>query len=216
MVTKTNSVAFAAIFLLFTACNVSVNQSISVENGETREGSLNVVNGSITVGDSCTIKGDCRVVNGNIEIGHDSEVESIKIVNGPIEIGSNSRVHNSVKSVNGSITCAAGVEIGRDVETVNGAIELTRTMVAKSIQTINGDISLLDSSRVAGDIRIEGKSKGGEHRRLEIKIKDGSVVEGDVLVEDKRAEVKVYLGHGGQVLGQVLGAEVIQGESGAQ
>ena len=212
MFTKTSSIAFAAILLLFVACDVSVNQSLSVENGETREGSLNVVNGSITVGDSCTIKGDCRAVNGSIEIGRDSEVESIKTVNGPIAIGSNSRVHGSIKSVNGPVTCAAGVRVGRDVETVNGAIELTRTMVGKSIHTINGDIALLDSSRIAGDIRISGKSKGGQPRRLVIKIKDGAVGGGNVRVEDERAEVKVYLVNGGRVLGEVIGAEVIEGE----
>ena len=100
--------------------------------------------------------------------------------------------------------------------TVNGSIELLQTVVGRDVQTVHGDIRLLDHSVVKGDVVIESKLGGTEPGRpIEIEVASGSIVEGDVVVRRTRAKVRLILREGGKVLGQVDGAEIID-EAAAQ
>ncbi len=96
--------------------------------------------------------------------------------------------------------------------TINGKIELNGAEVAKDVKTINGDIALRDGSTIGGDIVIEerGESSSRRSRPLRIELEGGSVVKGNVLVEDPDMEVEIYLRDGSRVLGRVENAQVIE------
>lgn len=205
---------FTLLFLsliILSGCNLSVNKSIVIDDGDKVHGSRNTVNGNIYVGSDCRIDGDLRSVNGGIEIGSHSKVQDLQAVNGRIEVGRETMVRGSIESVNGSVTCDRGVEIQGRLTTVNGNIDLENTIVEHDIKTYNGDITLSDESIVRGDIIIK-RSKGSSrrHRLLKIEITNGSVVEGDIIVGDRWLDVKVYLSDGGKVRGRVRDADVIE------
>jgi hypothetical protein len=57
---------------------------------------------------------------------------------------------------------------------------------------------------------VKGKNRlGARKKTIEIRIADGSVVEGDIIVRDSRRQVKVILINGGKVEGTVENAEVV-------
>lgn len=197
-------------FILFCGCDVSVNRSIYVRDGE-KSGGQTSVNGSIHVGSRCQVDGNCRTVNGSIQVGDDSRVRGLDTVNGRISIAARVDVDGNAKTVNGSITCGSGSKIHGRLSTVNGRIELKNTEVDEEISTVNGDILLLAKSLVRGDIIIKG-SHGHffDHQRLEIRIRDGSLVEGGIIVRDSDVEVKVYLSKDSIVKGEIKNAQVIK------
>ncbi|MDQ7064813.1 MAG: hypothetical protein Q9P90_11285 [candidate division KSB1 bacterium] len=200
-----------AAVLALSACNLSVNESITVADEETHNGSINAVNGNIIIGKNAVVKGDCRAVNGNIFIDQGATARKAMSVSGGIEIRDRARIERSVESVNGPVQIGREVDIFGTIKSINGSIELVSSYVEKDITTINGNISLLDGSRVRGDIIIK-ENKGSEVgiRRIKIVLQKGSVVEGDILVKDKNVEVKVFLDASSAVKGQVVGAEVVQ------
>ncbi|MBC8182741.1 hypothetical protein H8E88_16695 [candidate division KSB1 bacterium] len=199
------------ITVFISSCNVSVNRSIYIDDGETVHKSLNAVNGNIIIGRDCVIKGGCRSVNGRIEIGSNSKVEDLNTVNSRISVAKDVEVKGTIYSVNGSIECRSGVEVSGDVSTVNGSIDLEKTKVFHDITTYNGNITLTDNSLVEGDIFIK-KNKGSSKkiRRLKIRIEDASIVEGDIIVKDEDIEVVVYLAGDGKVHGKIKGAEIVK------
>ncbi len=190
-------------------CNVSVNKSIHVDDGEIRNSGFSTVNGSITIGNNCKINGSCNTVNGRIEVGGNTELEDLHTVNGSIALGENTTAEE-VGTVNGEITCDEGVVIRGDIGTINGSLRLTKTVIKHNIETHNGDITLRNESRVFGDIFIE-ETKGDNDKVLAIKITENSIVEGNIVVEDKGRRVEVLLLKGGKVLGNIKGAKVIDG-----
>jgi len=197
-------------FILFCGCDVSVNRSIYVRDGE-HSGGQTSVNGSIRVGSRCQIEGSCRTVNGSIHVGDDSQVRDLDTVNGRISIAARVAVDGNAKTVNGSITCGSGSKIHGWLTTVNGRIKLKNTEVDEEMSTVNGDILLLAKSLVRGDIIIKG-SHGHffDHQRLEIRISDGSRVEGGIIVRDSDVEVRVYLSKDSLVKGEIKNAQVIR------
>jgi len=196
--------------ILFSGCDVSVNRSVYVHDGENSHG-LTSVNGSIHVGSRCHVEGGCRTVNGSIQVGDDSKVSDLDTVNGRISLAARVAVDGNAKTVNGSITCGRGSKIHGRLGTVNGRIELNNTEVDEDLSTVNGDISLLAKSLIHGDIVIKG-SHGNffDHRHLEIRISEGSLVEGGIIVRDEDIEVKVYLSKDSAVRGEITNAQVIK------
>ena len=205
--------AFLIFVFCISGCNVSVNKSIHIGNGETVRNSLNTVNGSIIIGSECKIYSNCRTVNGRIEVGKNSEVQQLQTVNGRIEIGTKVAVHGDLETVNGSVTCEAGVQVEGGISTINGSIDLENTTVERDITSYNGNITLADNSILQGDIIIN-KSKGSSDRirRLKIRIKQKSVIEGDIIVKDKNMDVRIFLLEGGKVKGRIKNAELIEEE----
>jgi DUF4097 and DUF4098 domain-containing protein YvlB len=198
-----------AIYLL--GCDISVNRSIHIRNGEIVRHSLNSVNGSVIVGSNCVIKGNCRSVNGRVAIGRNSDVSDLQSVNGRILVESNVTVDGDIESVNGSITCDQGVKIRGRISSINGSIDLDSTQVRRNIVIYNGNITISKKSVVQRDIVIKGsKSRSNSRRSLKIRIEDGSVVEGDIMVRDEDKKVEVYLSNGGKVSGRIEGAEVYE------
>ncbi len=195
--------------LLSAACDVGVNKTIYVEDGETRRGGINSVNGGIIVGRDCTLLGSSRTVNGRIEIGPGSRVEDLQSVNGSIDLYENVVVNGDVETVNGNLFCGAGTEVEGSVQSINGRIRLDGAVVQRDVKTINGDITLENASTVKGDVVIKGRSRGGSRDQVIVRIIH-STVEGDFIVEDENLNVRVYLGDGGKILGKIANAEVVE------
>jgi len=204
-----NLVFILVIFIL--GCNMSVNRSIHVKDGETINHSLNSVNGSVIIGSDCVVRGNCRSVNGKIEVGNNSEVEDLQTVNGRISVGMNVEVDGDIESVNGPVTCDQGVKVTGKVASINGSIDLDRTYVRRNIVTYNGHITLSNKSIAQQNIIIkDSRSKSDSFRPLKIRIEDESMVEGDIIVRNDDKTVNVYLVNGGKVNGRIRGAEVFQ------
>lgn len=200
----------ALSFLSFSACDASVNRSRSLGDGE-RSAGMSSVNGSIRIGADCDVNGGCHTVNGGIEVGNGSRVEDLETVNGRIVIGTGVEVRGDAQTVNGSFRAAAGSVVLGQVTTVNGRIELTNAVVDRDVSTVNGDVRLNDRSVIRGSIVIKGRRGiffGGKH--LEVRIEEGSVVEGGIDVRDPERRVRVYLGKDSQVKGRITNAKVIK------
>ncbi len=202
------SILMLAVALPATAAGI--NSSIRVESGEIVDKDLSTLNGQIRIGDGATVRGEAESVNGSVEVGRDVQVQNISTVNGSVEIGEGTVVAGKVVTVNGSISMETGSR-ARAVGTVNGSVELNNADVEADVTTYNGDVTLRDGTSVGGSIRILDSNSKSNHRgrALRIYIEDGSVVLGDVVVEDEDLEVEVYL-RGGTVAGQIRGAKVIE------
>jgi hypothetical protein len=194
---------------LFSGCSVGVNRSINVRDGQSSHGLVSV-NGSLQVGSNCRVNGDSHTVNGIVEVGDDSHVRNLDTVNGHIRLGANVDVEGDAKSVNGAIDCGHGSKIHGRLTTINGRIELRNTEVDEEISTVNGNVLLREKSVVRGDIIIKGRNGFGNHRRLEIRISDGSRVEGGIIVHDEDIDVKVYLSRDSIVKGEIINAQLIK------
>ncbi len=215
--------------LVFAGCNVGVNKSIHIRDGETVNHGPKTVNGSIIIGNNCTIRGNCDTVNGRIKVGDNCEVRSLHTVNLGVSVGNHTVVEGSIAAVNGSITCGEEVKVDDDVTTVNGSIHcgkgvsiqgsvsnvngdhtLIDTVVKGDLKTNTGDITLQENSIVEGDIIIRrSRSFFNRQRHLDIRISGNSEVKGDIIVEDNDLKVKVFLSGGGKVLGKIHDAEVV-------
>lgn len=200
----------AASLLVLCACDMSVNRSQSLADGE-RSSGMSSVNGSIRVGSGCTVEGGCRTVNGSIGIGRGSAVEDLDTVNGRIEIGAEVKVDGDAATVNGSVACGRGCRIAGKVTTVNGSIELDSARVGGDVVTVNGDVLLRAGSVVGGRIIIKGERGvfSGRHR-LEIRVEGGSTVEGGIDVRDPDNDVEVFISKDSVVKGEIRNAKVIR------
>jgi len=108
------------------------------------------------------------------------------------------------------IDCGRGSKIHGRLTTVNGRIELRNTEVDEEVSTVNGNVLLRERSVGRGDIVINGRNGPFDHRRLEIRISDGSRVEGGIIVPDEDVDVKVYLSRDSIVKGEIRNAQVIK------
>jgi hypothetical protein len=213
-----SALIFAFLFLAGTCfCLATVNKSIHIADNQTVQGGLSSVNGSIHIGLNCTVGGSSHTVNGRIEIGDGSRVDDLRTVNGSIRIGRHVIVNGLVKTTNGSLACDTGSEIMRELRTTNGSIKLTGTKVGGALTTTNGDVTVLDQSRVKGDIVIRGR--GGSwffgifgHRRhpTTIRVEGGSVVEGGIIVEDHHRNVEVIVSKDSKIQGRVINAKIVE------
>ncbi|MEM1181572.1 MAG: hypothetical protein AAGM22_24730, partial [Acidobacteriota bacterium] len=139
-----------------------------------------------------------------------SNTRNLSSVNGTVNIGDQVTVDGDASTVNGALRVGNSTVSG-DVETVNGSIKLSGSTVERNMKTINGSIKLYAGSRLLGDITIQ-KTRGRYNwsKALKIELRDGSVVEGDIINEDPDREVEVYLRDGSAVNGKIEGAEVIR------
>lgn len=149
-------------YLLSTSANASEARDISKVNGgirvsaEERVGDISSVNGGIDLG-SGAVAARLETVNGGIDLDERAEIERAETVNGGIRVSRDVTVHGSLSTVNGGIQTDPGTVIDDRVSTVNGKIRLRDTRVQDNVQTSNGDIILTDGSVVEGDIIVEGR-----------------------------------------------------------
>lgn len=205
-------IAFVSVLsLFFLNCKISINRTLYIDDGEKVYSDVMTINGSIFVGSHCEVHGACRTVNGEIEVGKYSKTKDLQSVNGSIQVAEDVYVMGSLGAVNGPIFCSPGVKIRGKVTAVNGTVELQKTHVKRDVQTYNGNISLLDSTIVYGDVIVKRDKVNSVRRKpLKIEVRDGSVVEGDVIVEREDDYVELVLSDGGRVLGDVKHVRVIE------
>lgn len=197
--------------LCLSHCQVTVNQTIYIEDGQKTRTDHNTINGNIVIGSGCLVEGSCRTVNGSIEVGENSEVYELQTVNGSIRLEHDVKIQGDVQSINGPIRSRRGTRIDGRVSSLNSLVELEGTTVRRDLATVSGDVILADTSIVHGDVVIKGGwSHSDTPRRLKIHITNHSVVEGDIVVRSENKKVTVYLAGGGTVKGQIHGAETIQ------
>ncbi len=198
------------VMMLVLGCNAGVNRSFRVADGDTVDSGFNTVNGSIRIGRDAEVKGSSHTVNGQISVDGGSKVGALATVNGSIDIDDQVAVDGDLDSVNGGVRCGSGTEVDGDVSTVNGSIDLDGTVVDGSLETINGAVTLRGESRVKRDVVIEGKRGSSSRKALKVRVLDGSVIEGDVIVKNHKRKVVVVLADGGEVQGEIDGAEVVR------
>ncbi len=215
MYSKTFAI-LAAFLLITTAADArsSANSSVRVAAGESLNEDVSSVNGSVTVGADADLQGDAETVNGSVQIEDGARTHNISSVNGGIRIGERVTVDGDIESVNGSLRVGEDSTVSGHVETVNGGIDLSGVTIERSVRTVTGKIVLDRGTRIEGDIVVRESRGwngwGGRRQVQEIELRDGSIVTGDILVEDDERKVRVTLSGGSVVQGRIQGAEVVQ------
>jgi hypothetical protein len=192
-------------------CNVNLNKSVTIGDGEVIRKSQNAINGNITVGSGCRVLGSCRSVNGSIQVGSGSYVQKLQSVNGKIDLDEKVFVDGNIESVNGLVSSKSGVEIQGELKVVNGSVDLYHTVVQSNVCTYNGSVTFKDSTVIHGDVIVK-RTRGNSSKRspLKVIIMGASVVMGDVVNEERGRIVEVYFSGGGEVWGHLQNVEVIQ------
>lgn len=198
----------AGVALLSLGCegysdDLGINKDIRIADGQSRTNSIASVNGSIYIGEDCRIDGDCHSVNGRIKVGKKSKVEDLNTVNGSILALSGTEINGDAISVNGNIELEE-TRLTGSATTVNGEIELSGSTVENDIETINGDIELQNGSTVNGDVVIkDARGFSSDRRRVKIRLSDGSIIKGRIILEDSDVRVTLYLSGNSKVLGNI-------------
>ncbi len=169
----------------------TVNGSITV-GSDSHVGDLSTVNGSVKVASNSKV-GEASTVNGSVVFAGSVSAKSAETVNGSIKLGENCEVIENVETVNGSIVAGSGCNIGGNFESVNGKLKATNANIEGGIETVNGNIYLLDGTVVDDDIVIK-KSKSffgsGNKKAPKVVLGKNVVVNGDL---DFQRKVKLYL-----------------------
>ncbi len=208
-----------AVLLFSVPASASINKSIRIEAGTTADGASSV-NGSVTVGAGAIVNGSVSTVNGTVRIEDNAQVEDAETVNGGLRVGSNvsarsletvnggirvgeaSTIDGGVEAVNGKIELGKGTRVALGVQNVNGAIELVGADVGGDLETVNGDVELMDGAILRGDLKIEKPNSWGwnnkKNRKPRVIIGPGSVVEGNI---DLEREVELYISESARVGG---------------
>lgn len=132
-----------------------INGSISIEP-EDQVGDVSTVNGGIRVERRANAR-TVSTVNGGIELQDEVVVDEAETVNGSIRVGQEVQINGSLQSVNGGIRTGAGTVVEDGVQTVNGRVRLYNTQVHQDVQTSSGDIDIRDGSSVEGDVIVRGR-----------------------------------------------------------
>lgn len=132
-----------------------VNGGIRI-SADDQVGDLSSVNGGIDLARGASAY-KIDTVNGGIELDEQVVIVNAKTVNGGIRVSNDVTVNGSLTTVNGGIRTASGTVVENRVRTVNGKIQLRNTSVGENVQTSNGDITLRDGSTVEGDIIVKGR-----------------------------------------------------------
>ncbi len=204
--------AAIGLLLVFTACDFSVNKDVRVPDGSRRSRGTRSVNGNVRIGSDCRVQGECMSVNGSIQVGKRSTVRGLKSVNGGVSIEEESVVSRKVDIVNGSLDMEPGSVVKRGVKSVNGPVRLDSALVQGGIVLYNGDVYMNHGSRIEGGILIKRSRNfnSDQERPQVIEINNGSVVEGDIRVNNPDCKVDVILMNRGRVTGSVENVNLIE------
>jgi len=169
------------------------NRNGTIEVGErSQAGSVESRNGSLMIG-AGSRTGGLETRNGSITIGDKSEVgNGVETRNGSIRGQSGVIVQGDIRSRNGGVHFGASSNVSGGITTRNGDIELEQAIVGHTVRSRSGDITL-HGGRVDGDVIIEMqpqnrsgwlwfRSKNSYSDAGNIRVLDGSVVSGDVLL----------------------------------
>lgn len=204
--------------LLLVACDVGVNEHITIAAGETSRGAA-TVNGGIDVGQGATVSGDVSNVNGDILIDRDASVRGvntvngditlgaaatatrIKAVNGDIALGEMAKLSKSIQLTNGNIDLAPGAEVAGNIGIIAGAVELRDGDIQGDVTTVSADVTLTGDSTIGGRLRVKKADNVTGVDQPIIVVGPGSRIVGPLVFE---APARVYVSEQGQI-GQVRG-----------
>ncbi len=206
-------IAFAASLLITTSVDArsSANSSVKVAAGETLRENLSSVNGSVTVGADADLQGDAETVNGSLSVNDGARTRNLSSVNGSVQVGSRVTVDGDIETVNGTLRVGDQSTVSGNVESVNGSIDLRGAVVERDIEIVNGKVVLDQGTQVQGSIIVrETRGRNNRRRILDIELRGGSSVDGDIIVEDEDRKVRVTLSDGSAVRGEIRGAEVVR------
>lgn len=179
----------------------SVNGSITVGDGAHVD-NLDTVNGSIKVGLDAIV-GKVETVNGSIKFQDGVTADLAETVNGSIVLGSQCKIKGHAETVNGSVSAGQGCVLGGNIETVNGKISAIGAAIDGNIETVNGNIELDNGTVVEGDVVVE-KSTGwfnNNNKVPEVYIGENVVIKGDLIFKKK---VKLHIAASAKT-GEVIG-----------
>jgi len=163
----------------------SVFGSLEVSEGK-KVTDVSSVNGDVTLDNNVTAL-EVDSVNGDIEVADYVTVTSLETVNGDIETGHHFSASKGVETVNGSIEIGHSSNVEYDVETINGDIDLDNSNIMGNVITRNGSISLSNNTQISGDIKFEQKNRNSRKGKFSsppvLKIEQGSIVKGDIILE---------------------------------
>ena len=183
-----------------------VNGSIRVLAGQ-QNGNLDTVNGAISVDEKATF-GNADTVNGDIYVGAHASGTTAKTVNSNVTLDTGARIAGEIASVNGLLTLNDGAEVTGPLGNINGGISLTNAHAAQGVATVNGDISILGTSKVEGGLHVKTLSVGVlsyDKSVPRIIIGPGATVQGALKFDRK---VKLYVSDKATI-GPVSGATPI-------
>ena len=169
----------------------TVNGGIDIDNGAT-VGSAHTVNGHIDIGANATV-GELETVNGGITLDSRASASEVTTVNGAISLGSQAALKGSISSVNAQIKTDDGASIHGDVVNVNGSMSFRATNVGGRLETVNGDITVGENSRVDGGILVKKPTMSWfntSNKVPRIVIGPGATVNGTLKFEH---EVELYV-----------------------
>jgi len=207
MITKSAfTIALLVMLMAVPAMGATVNKSIKIEAGGESDGATSV-NGSITIGENAVVTGNVQTVNGSIRVDSGATIqdaatvnggvrledgvqaEDLSTVNGSIKVAESVTVDGEIEAVNGRINVENGSSVADGLSNVNGKIALNGAQIGGDVSTFTGDIDVVGSSVVKGNLIVEKPNNWGfgnkKTRKPTIVIGPGSSVKGNIELEHK-------------------------------
>jgi DUF4097 and DUF4098 domain-containing protein YvlB len=197
-------------FLLLVSCDVNINKDFKIEDHATVKNDLITVNGGIYVGAHCIVEGDLSTVNGPVELKNNTQVKaSIQTVNGAVTIYDNVKVSGNISTLNGEIDITNSEIVG-SISNISGDIQLVHVKSDGDVSTNFGDITVRSNSTISGSIRISDNDEIPEKlRNVKITIRDSSIVQGDLINENREVIVLVFIEEGSSINGEIIDADKV-------
>jgi cytoskeletal protein CcmA (bactofilin family) len=128
---------------------IFVDQDVSLEPGETSNGSLGVFGGDLTVPETSVVNGDVFVTNGDIHLS--GRVNgNLAVINGDLSLGETGRVDGDVFGMSGDQEIAG--RVGGDLSGMFGSVDLLSTaVVGGNLMMMSGNLERQEGAQVLGE-----------------------------------------------------------------
>lgn len=122
-------------------------------------GHVSTVNGDVRIGANARAL-SAKSTNGEIRIAPGASVGPVETTNGAIAVASQAST-GPLTCTNCEIRIGAGAEVSGKVANVNGSIRAEGASITGTLETVTGEIVLLDGTRLDGTIRVAPPNNGG-------------------------------------------------------
>ncbi|KAA3617802.1 MAG: hypothetical protein D8M58_00360 [Calditrichaeota bacterium] len=197
-------------FLFLVSCDVNINKDFVIPDNTTVENDLISVNGNINIGENCIVEANLSTVNGNIEIKKFTRIESsIQTVNGNISIIEKVKVDGDITSLTGLIEINNSTVVG-NVSNISGDIEVNKIELDGDLISNFGKITIENNSEINGSVVIKANDEIPEKlRNVKIIISDSSVIQGDLVNDNRDVIVSVFIEEGSSIYGEIIDADLV-------
>ncbi len=196
---------------LFISCDVQINKDFNIPDNTKVKKDLITVNGDINIGKNCIVGGDLNTVNGVIKIQELSHVKAyVQAVTGSIIIEENVTIEGDISTMTGTIEINSSSVLG-NVSNISGDIEFSQTNLTGDLISNFGNITLTNNTVIDGSIIIKENEEIPEKlRNVKVVIADSSVVQGDLINDNREVIVVVYVEEGSSISGEIIDADVVE------